>query len=137
LPGLRAAKIQDYLQASPDSHIHVHLDVYYDGQPVAVPARLGMDPLGIYIAPLHTHLPNGVIHLQAPKGLHYTLDQVFKVWGVPLAGAAVYDHGTLVPDPTALVLQPDHEIAIVYGHPPATIPVEYDRFVCVNWGLCE
>jgi hypothetical protein len=137
LPGLAALGIRDYLQEHPDTHIHVHLDVYYQGQHVPVPARLGMDPLGIYIAPLHTHLDNGVIHLQAPRDRHYTLGQVFTAWGVPLTGATAYDRGERVPDPAGLVLQPDHEIAIVYGTPPAAIPVDYDRFWCVDLGICE
>lgn len=137
LPGLAAAHIQDYLQATGGSHIHVHLDVFYDGERVAVPAKLGMDPLGIYIAPLHTHMDNGVIHLQAPVGKAYTLGQVFTVWGVSLAGATAYDRGERAPDAAGLMLQPDHEVAIVYGRAPAAIPIEYDRFWCVDMGICE
>ncbi|MDB5096167.1 MAG: hypothetical protein JWM80_588 [Cyanobacteria bacterium RYN_339] len=137
LPGLRAAHIEDYLQLAGGSHIHAHLSVFYDGVPVTVPASLGMDPHGIFIAPLHTHTPTGVLHLQAPPGKTYTLGQIFAVWGVSLQGAAVFDHGEAVAEPQSYVVQDHHEVVVAYGTLPPRIPVEYNGWLCIDWSLCE
>jgi hypothetical protein len=137
IDGLWRAGLRDYVSEHYATHIHIHLSVYVDGTPVPVPAGLGIAPDGSYIAPLHTHLDNGVVHLQAPEGKTYTLGQVFTVWGVPLTGAIAYDKGVRVPDAAGLMLQGDHEIAVTFGKPPATIPTDYGRFVCVGWGICE
>jgi hypothetical protein len=137
LPGLAAIGIKGYLQEKYDTHIHIHLSVYYEGKPVAVPGGLGIDPKGTFIAPMHTHIESGVVHLQGPTGTSYTLGQLFTLWGIPLQGATAYDRGVPAPDAAALVLQADHEIAVVFGAPPARIPVDYDKWVCVNAGLCE
>src|SRR5689334_10232955 len=63
--GLWRAGLRDYVREHYDTHIHVHLSVFVDGASVPVPAGLGIAPDKSYIAPLHTHLDNGVIHLQA------------------------------------------------------------------------
>jgi hypothetical protein len=137
LPGLATIGIQGYLQEHYDSHVHVHLDVYYEGRPVPLPGGLGIDPGGAYIAPLHTHVPTGVVHVQASGGKTYTLGQLFTLWGVPLDGAHVYDQGRPVGDPANWVLQGNHEIVVAFGTPPAEIPVDYDRWHCVQLGICE
>ena len=53
-------------------HIHQHLDLYVDGHKVVVPAGIGIDPAVGY-APLHTHDPSGVIHVESPTLRTYTL----------------------------------------------------------------
>ena len=62
-------------------HIHQHLDLYVDGRKVLVPAGIGIDPAVGY-APLHTHDPSGVIHVESPTVRTYTLGEFFAVWGV-------------------------------------------------------
>ncbi len=64
-------------------HIHQHLDIYVDGQPIPVPALIGIDPTAGF-APLHVHDTSGVIHLESPTVRGYTLGQFFAVWGVRL-----------------------------------------------------
>src|SRR4029450_4272907 len=61
-------------------HIHQHLDLYVDGRKVLVPAGIGIDPAVGY-APLHTHDPSGVIHVESPTVRTYTLGEFFAVWG--------------------------------------------------------
>lgn len=70
-------------------HCHVHLDVFVNGAPVAVPAELGINvgpdgkapPHGSPgIAPLHTHDTSGVLHIEAPKEQAFTLREVFIEW---------------------------------------------------------
>lgn len=137
LPGINNAGIRAYLQDVYDVHIHAHLDVYYNGQPVTVPGGLGIGPGNLYIAPLHTHTPTGLLHLEGPRGKTYTLSQVFTLWGVPLHGAAAWDNGARVADAEGLVLQDHHEVAVVFGTPPATVPVGFNNWLCLDLSLCE
>ena len=92
-----------------DYHVHAHLDVFVDGQPVEVPAAIGIvidDPAvkgfpsefgtdygGIdpqegcenpCISPLHTHSADGVLHTESAVTSPNTLGQLFTEWGVPL-----------------------------------------------------
>jgi hypothetical protein len=137
LPGLDAIGIRHYLQETYDVHIHAHLDVFYQGQPVTVPAKLGFAPDGVYIAPLHTHTPTGVLHLEGPTGSSYTLGQLFTVWGVALQGATALDNGVPVTDPATMVLKDHHEVVVMFGTPPARVPAEYNGWLCIDLKLCE
>jgi hypothetical protein len=88
-------------------HVHAHLDVFVDGQPVTVPAGIGInihDPAvhvfdiagakgygGISIpcktaciSPLHTHDVTGIIHTESPTQVDNTLGEFFVEWGVKL-----------------------------------------------------
>ena len=106
-------------------HIHAHLDIFWDGQPTFVAANVGIDPNGIWISPLHTHGVEGILHVEAPKTMDITLGQFFAQWGVSLGTATVYDGGKLVSDGSKLVLRDMQDISVVYGTPPARIPVRY------------
>jgi hypothetical protein len=88
-------------------HVHAHLDVFVNGEPVVVPAGIGInidDPAvhvfdeggvksygGINpackqacISPLHTHDITGVIHTESPTNVDNTLGELFVEWGVKL-----------------------------------------------------
>jgi hypothetical protein len=68
-------------------HIHAHLTMYIDGQPVPLVANTGIAPVGVTSAAsvtcyywLHTHDASGVIHIESPTTKLYTLGQFFDVW---------------------------------------------------------
>lgn len=136
-------------------HVHAHLDVFVDGQPVEIPGGIGIeiaDPAvqqfgpgygGIpeegceqpCISPVHTHDPDGVIHIEAPSEARFTLGQFFEEMGVrldpscvdefctPDVPLAVFVDGQRQPgDPADIVLSEGQEIAIVIGTPPEEIP---------------
>ena len=91
-----------------DYHVHAHLDVFVNGEPVLVPPGLGIDienPAvhhgeledgsdtygGIdppckqpCISPLHTHDNTGVLHTEAARSTPNHLGQLFTEWAVPL-----------------------------------------------------
>lgn len=72
------------------THYHAHLDILYQGQPVKVPAQIGIQPTCLYW--LHTHDETGVIHIEAPKSeasRQFTLGEFFKIWGQPLSSKQV------------------------------------------------
>jgi hypothetical protein len=123
-------------------HIHAHLDVVVDGQPVQVPAGIGIDSINRAISPLHTHDTSGVIHIESPVQRQFSLGEFFSEWGVSLSADNIgalratdgktvraYVNGTLQPgNPAAIVFAPHDEIALIYGVPQAgeTIPTSFD-----------
>jgi hypothetical protein len=122
-------------------HIHQHLDIFNGGERVAVPAGIGIKVTGnvAEYAEIHTHSPDGVIHVESFRNQTVSLGQFFGVWGVNLSKNCVgglcappgtfrvYVNGDLFKgDPVTLVLQEHQEIAIVYGTPPDDIPSSYD-----------
>jgi hypothetical protein len=75
-----------------------HLDVRVNGQPVEVPAYIGVDPARGSLSPLHTHDTSGVIHIESPIKRQFTLGVLFSEWGVSLTadniGALHTDNAT-------------------------------------------
>ena len=63
-------------------HEHANLQVFVEGQPVAVPVDIGLD--GDTHASLHTHEEEGVIHVESQTEHDFTLGEFFDVWGVRL-----------------------------------------------------
>jgi hypothetical protein len=122
-------------------HIHQHLDLYVDGRKVLVPAGIGIDPAVGY-APLHTHDPSGVIHVESPTVRTYTLGEFFAVWGVRLTPSCLggycagggrqlrlfVDGRAYRGDPTTLALAPHQELVVAFGTAaqlPSPIPSTY------------
>ena len=62
-------------------HAHALLTVYRDGKQLPVPADLGFDERGAHSS-LHTHTPDGVIHMEADDPYPYTVSHVMTTWGV-------------------------------------------------------
>lgn len=124
-PKIQAAGLDVLAAEGTAYHIHPHLDVFYQGQAVIVPAYIGIDPNRAYISSLHTHATAGVLHVEAPSVKDFTLGQLFTEWGVPLTGAKAYVNGSPVSDPASIVLADHQEIAVIYGAAPAQIPATY------------
>jgi hypothetical protein len=83
-------------------HIHIHLQVYVDGQPRSLPGAIGIvgpvaqqTSLGPFYAAtgcyywLHTHTSDGVIHVESPSLRVYTLGTFFDEWRQPLSSTRV------------------------------------------------
>jgi hypothetical protein len=124
-------------------HIHQHLDIFVHGEPVVVPASIGIDPAMRWLSAIHTHDTRGVIHVESPIMADFTLGQFFDTWGVRfthdcLGGycadasstLAVYVNGAKYEgDPRRLTLAAHQEIAVVYGteaEGPAEIPATFE-----------
>lgn len=123
-------------------HTHEHLDLYVDGQPVVVPANIGIDRVAGILSPIHTHDATGIIHVESPTVRIFTLGEFFSVWGVRfdahcVGGAcdgsgrslSIYlDGRAFTGDPTSLVLTTHEEIVVAVGTPaqlPNPIPASY------------
>jgi hypothetical protein len=85
-------------------HIHAHLSIYVNGEPRALPGGIGIPgstvvqttegPVaegGQCIYWLHTHAPDGVIHVESPDERIYTLGNFFDEWQQPLGPDEVGD----------------------------------------------
>jgi hypothetical protein len=118
-------------------HYHAHLDVFYDGEEVTVPANIGLDYERQVISPMHTHYDTGVIHVEADEEADFTLGQFLTEWGVKNGEGCVADKcgdevavfidGSIQDDDAAdVVIDADTEIALVLGTKPADIPSGYD-----------
>ena len=137
-------------------HVHAHLDVFFNGDPVTVPAGIGIDTtnpdvisddqgVGLMgecskpcISPLHTHATDGVLHTETKTPAPNTLGQFFVEWDVDLTADRVgeYDDSEFAfyvdgevfdGDPREIELSDGREIAIVIGSPPDDIPSEFQQ----------
>jgi hypothetical protein len=118
-------------------HTHEHLDIFIGREHVPVPAGVGINEAERFIAPIHTHDPTGVLHVESDVVRVFTLGQFFDIWGVRLTasclgGYCVDDQHTLrvfvngldLPgDPRSIELESHQEIAIVYTEKGARMPV--------------
>lgn len=74
-------------------HEHATLQMTVDGEPVAVPANIGVGEASI--AELHTHDTSGTLHLEAAQEIgddSFNLGQFFETWGVTLDENCVGEH---------------------------------------------
>jgi hypothetical protein len=130
-------------------HIHAHLTVFDNGKARSVPGGIGIPgsqvvqttegPVasgGKCIYWLHTHAPDGVIHVESPTQRTYTLGDFFDEWHQPLSASQVGDVkgkvGAVVNGKAwtknlrAIPLNPHAVIQLNVGSP---VPFE-----TVNWG---
>lgn len=121
-------------------HIHQHLVIFDHGNQVAIPAQIGIPGQCIYW--LHTHTPDGIIHIEAPLDRSFTLGDFFSVWGQPISrtvastaraakGAALkvwVDGKPFTGDPATIPLHAHTDIVIEAG-PPFPPPPRF-----TNWG---
>ncbi len=115
-------------------HIHQHLDLFVKGKNVTLPAGVGIYD-SAYLTELHTHQPDGIIHVESPVQRKFVLGQIFGEWGVKLTPTCVGSFcGKLswwvngvkqTGNPAQLILKAHQEIAIVLGKPPAVVPKSY------------
>jgi hypothetical protein len=70
-------------------HDHAHLTVFVNGSQRTVPAFIGIKPDGSCLYWLHSHTPDGVIHMESPEQRTFTLGNYFDIWGQPLSATQV------------------------------------------------
>jgi hypothetical protein len=70
-------------------HIHQHLAIFAHGKPVAIPSDVGRPLFAQCLYWIHTHTPDGIIHIEAPAARQFTLGEFFDIWGEPLSATRV------------------------------------------------
>ncbi len=112
-------------------HIHPHLTILDHGKPLRVPEDVGRPLAARCFYWLHTHTPDGIIHIESPAVREFTLGQFFAIWGQPLtardvAGAKLapgdklkifVDGQPFAGDPRAIEFAQHLDIAILVGPP--------------------
>jgi hypothetical protein len=121
-------------------HIHAHLAIYINGTAKSVPWGIGITQPwqtsddgngGTFVTSggafyyLHTHDDSGVIHIESPTQVTYTLGQFFAEWHQPLSATQIgpnkgavtaYINGTKVSgDPSAIELTAHEVIQLDLG----------------------
>ncbi len=123
-------------------HTHQHLVLIDRGKQVPIPADVGQRPDRNCLYWVHTHTPDGIIHIESPQPRTFTLGDFFTIWGQPLdrAQAATMHAGKggalkiwvngkpYAGDPRAIPLLPHVDIVIEAG-PPFVPPPKF-----TNWG---
>ena len=115
-------------------HVHAHLTVYIDGQPVSLPQSIGVDG-STCIYWLHTHTTDGVIHIESPTQKVYTLQNFVDIWQkfsssqitfpTQLAssdGWTVYVNGKQVSGPFSKVNLNAHDVVTMAYNSPGIKP---------------
>jgi hypothetical protein len=123
-------------------HIHQHLVIFDHGKQVAIPRDVGQPAARRCLYWVHTHTPDGIIHIEAPSDRSFALRDFFAVWGQPLsrtvaasaqaaAGSQLkvwVDGKPFKGDPRSIVLNAHTDIVIEAG-PPFVTPPRY-----TDWG---
>lgn len=110
-------------------HYHAHLDILNNGQPINIPAGIGIDNAGNCLYWLHTHDSAGYLHIEAPARVasrKFTLGDFFHVWDQPLTSqqvatiklasgqqvVAFVDGKRFTGDPGSIVLKSKEEVVL-------------------------
>jgi hypothetical protein len=112
-------------------HIHAHLTIYVNGKKEPVPQGIGIPTDGTCIYWLHTHTPDGIIHIEAPQQQsNEALDDFLAIWtegfpklGYPpqlllTTGWKIYTNGVLF---TGAVNSPVHTEVPLASHDAITL----------------
>jgi hypothetical protein len=128
-------------------HIHSHLTIFVNGTPMQVAGGVGIPGSQLKPSPqgpvasgssclywLHTHAPDGIIHVESPVHRTFTLGDFFDVWGQPLGPStlgpikghvvAIYNGKLYRADPRDIPLNSHAQIQLEVGKPlvaPETI----------------
>ncbi|HEX5583352.1 MAG TPA: hypothetical protein VFX08_06695, partial [Gaiella sp.] len=122
-------------------HVHAHLAIFVKGKQRQVPFGIGIGPplrgvngaagpfvtQGTCFAWLHTHTGDGIIHMEAPKRMTFTLGEFFDVWGEKLSASrvgpargkvtALVDGKVVRGSPRAIVLEAHELVQLDVGTP--------------------
>jgi len=70
-------------------HIHQTLEIVANGEKVLVPANIGVQ--ATCMTALHTHTPDGLIHVESPEKRDFMLADFFAVWDKPFNKDQILD----------------------------------------------
>ena len=121
-------------------HIHAHVTIFVNGSAGQIPAGVGIPGSHAQNSPqgtvavggsclywLHTHAPDGIVHVESPVHRIYTLGDFFDEWGQPLGPAtlgpvkgrvvAIYNGKVYQGNPRDIQLNAHAQIQLEVGKP--------------------
>ena len=124
-------------------HSHALVHIYNDGLLVEIPRSIGFDERNKVYSSVHTHDPNGIVHMESSKPQKFTLGDFFTIWGVRFGSKTlgsltddgekqvhVFVNGKRIRNPADYVMRDLDNISIGYGaadsfpHEPDRKPLE-------------
>jgi len=73
-------------------HVHPILKIVVNGEQVPIPETIGIRETCMTV--LHTHTPDGVIHVESPEKRDFTLADFFAVWEKPFSKDEILSYQT-------------------------------------------
>ncbi|HEX2557031.1 MAG TPA: hypothetical protein VHK86_01795, partial [Nitrososphaera sp.] len=80
-PALAIDGVECHSAEANQYHFHAHLSVFVNGQEQQVPGSIGIvsTPYSCFYW-LHTHTSDGILHMEAPRAMPFTLGQFINIW---------------------------------------------------------
>ena len=110
-------------------HIHAHLAINDHGRALAIPDSVGRPIFGMCFYWLHTHTPDGIIHIESPVVRTFTLGQFFAIWGEPLSRTRASDAKLRKGEKMTVWLDGRR-----FGGDPRTIPLAQHTDITIDVG---
>jgi len=111
-------------------HYHPELEIIVDGREVPVAPNIGVDPATGAMSAVHTHTPDGVVHVEATEvGEIFTLGQLFTEWGVTLSADQIGGARAKAGESVTVTVN-----GAPYNGPPAELRLEPDQKIVVQVG---
>ncbi len=73
-------------------HIHPHLTLTFNGENLAIPAGIGISEKGMRV--IHTHEPDGNLHIESPHPHQFYLGDFFTIWSKRLTNECAFEFCT-------------------------------------------
>ncbi len=100
-------------------HFHPEIKITVDGEPVKIPANVGVS--GGTFRYMHTHDDSGKIHVESPSNHIFTIGDFFTIWGKEFTSECVDTNcgkivvsvnGDVIDSPTDYILEEDDKVLI-------------------------
>ena len=66
-------------------HFHPHVAISDHGKPVVIPEDVGRPLATPCLYWIHTHTPDGIVHIESPRYRTFKLGEFFDIWAQPLS----------------------------------------------------
>jgi len=95
-------------------HWHTQLNIFSGPTKIVIPADVGISAL--CLEPVHTHLEDGVIHVESDSNRLYSIGDFFAVWGKPFGSPnPMLVNGTAVTASPTVTLYNTESIELHYA----------------------
>jgi len=87
-PDMLAINLMDYKTLA--FHMHPHLEIEILGEQYVIPANIGASRQAIRV--IHTHEPDGTLHVESPYPHQFVLADFFTIWGERFDKTCIFNY---------------------------------------------